>query len=154
MDSRGWNYIKFKFLSYERESSFSVFEMEIHGKFWKRNSFSAERQVVDDLNIILPQVLIDISALKLLYENLKFWQISMKGFEVNIASREEKGQQLIISIGKSEELICSVSKPVCVISYSSGSAMQARWAFVVDQSCIRICTDGIAELIKQINHQK
>jgi len=136
-----------KFKLNRTDYSYISAHLEIKRKFWQRGVHLKNAQMVEDFNIILPQVIIDNNHLKLLCEKLKFWQISYQGFDVKISSEKEKGQSLIFSIGKDDGLIYSASKPACIISYSSGSAMRARWAFIVDQSCIRNCSEELSEVL-------
>jgi len=60
----------------------------------------------------------------------------------------------MISIGQEERLICSPAKPACKISYNSSSAMLGQWIFVVDQSCIKICADEIAIVLKSLAERR
>lgn len=127
-----------------------VCRIEVIGSFWPRGRIKPGTETTSDFHVVLSQVLIDVQALKSLRERLLEWQVNPNDFDVALGARDEGDQQLMLAIGRDDSLIYSAGKPACVVTYACGSVMQGRWVFVVDQSCIRLCADGIDEFVRAL----
>ncbi|MGJ7529171.1 hypothetical protein [Variovorax sp. GB1P17] len=106
-----------------------------------------------DFHVTLPQVLINLVSLKSLRERLVEWQVNPSAFTLELGLLGKGGQRITFAIGRDENLIYSVDKPACTLTYACGAAMQGRWSFVVDQSCIRLCAEGIGEFVRSIESE-
>jgi hypothetical protein len=76
---------------------------------------------------------------------LAAWLDVPKEFELELSGVEE--QSLRIALGVRSEYISKVDRPVLTINYRGGRMLGGEWAFVVDQSCLRILHDGLAEAL-------
>lgn len=101
-----------------------------------------------DFAVLLPQVVVSNVALKDLRRRLVEWQINPSDFVCDLGAGTGGDQALTLSIGRDSELIYSVGKPTCALTYRCGASMSGRWAFVVDQSCIRLCAESLNEFLK------
>ena len=122
-------------------------EVETSREFWPRGHDGCGEGTVPDLQVNLPQVLINLASLKSLRERLVEWQVNPSAFALELGAAKGD-QQLTLAIGQVQGLICSVEKPACTLTYACGAAMQGRWSFVVDQSCIRLCAEAMAEFFR------
>jgi hypothetical protein len=136
-------------------------ELSIEGRFWQRDRALSSASLTQDFHVALPQIMIDVSALETLHDLLVEWQGNWRRVEVELGvpagdpriSEMEAAagdQRLSVLIGESPELISSAQKPVCTIRYDNGPRMSGQCSFVVDQSCIRICSEGLREFIGRV----
>jgi len=144
----GRNHINCTFLAYSERADTLLCHIQVSGKFWRRGVKQRPTDLINDFEITLPQVLIDIGALKTLREKLVEWQINPSGFKLELGVQSGNDQRLSFSIGRQKDLIYSVDKPAATISYLSGASMEAKWAWIVDQSCIRLCAESIKDFIQ------
>ena len=131
----------------------SVCALKIKSDFWRRGSKEAGMEMVSDLNVELSQVLLSQVAMHALQVKMNEWLEGGYLFEIELSAIGEGDQKLIISLENDVNLLCTASKPAFVVNYSSGSVMQARWSFLVDQSCIRICTHEIQSTLTSISNR-
>ena len=138
------------FVRRSQEADALVCGVEAIGEFWPRGHADHGAGTVTDFHVTLPQVLLDLASLKLLRERLVEWQVNPCGFALELGIAGKGDQRITFAIGRDENLIYSADKPACTLTYACGSAMQGRWSFVVDQSCIRICAEGIREFVRSV----
>ena len=120
-----------------------VCRIEVNGEFWPRGVVRQTIETTEDFYVVLPQVLIEFASLKALRERLVEWHVNPSSFSIELGALHGEGQQITFAIGQDDGLIYSVGKPACMLTYACGSAMKGRWAFVVDQSCSRLCAESI-----------
>jgi len=135
----------------KRAADVFVCRIEVSGDFWPRGVVRQTIDLTEDFHVVLPQVLIDLASLKALRERLIEWHVNPSSFSIELGVRHGEGQQLAFAIGQDDGLIYSVGKPACMLTYACGSAMKGRWAFVVDQSCIRLCAESIDAFMQSFN---
>lgn len=140
------------FVGYSQEPGTLLCEVETSGEFWPRGHDDRNGGTVPDFYVKLPQVLINIDSLKSLRERLVEWQVNPSAFTLELGAAKGD-QRIMFAIGQDQNLIYSVSKPACTLTYACGSAMQGRWSFVVDQSCIRLGAEGIGEFLRSIESE-
>ncbi|MGO1073330.1 hypothetical protein [Lysobacter sp. CA199] len=110
--------------------------LTVGGDFWCRNRVVAEAELTVDFEVSLPQVVVDKKQVVALNDRFSAWMDDRKGFVVPLSPASRTGQSLTISIGVDPGLICSADKPALIVEYACGASMAARWAFIVDQSCV------------------
>lgn len=141
--SSGRSHFYCTLLMRSKKSENLVCALSLKSDFWRRGATESHLEVVNDLNVELPQVLLSQQAMHALQINMSKWLVSGDLFAIGLGAVGEGDQTLSIGLELDANLLCTASKPAFVVHYSSGSVMQARWAFLVDQSCIRICSDEI-----------
>jgi hypothetical protein len=127
-----------------------VASITLEGDFWQRDRPLKLAAFTREFSMTLPQVVLNLEALIGLAKMLEEWQVSKRSFEIELATKESR-QQLLFRIGEDEGLICSADKPACTLSYHSGTMFDAKATFVVDQSCIRICSDTLNDFIGRVS---
>jgi hypothetical protein len=127
-----------------------VCALSISGQFWQRDRDLAAASLTRDFQILLPQVVLELKALERLQEMLTDWQASRDDVEAALTGAAAD-QHLSFSIGKDDGLIYTPDKPACTVRYECGPAMSGRSSFVVDQSCIRICSEEIRDFISRVS---
>ena len=120
----------------------SLYKVEVNGNFWDKGVPLAEAGISPDFQVQLPQVLFSDDALVALRGHINSWLEERTHFECLMTPELNSDQILTIAIGSDSGLISSKDKPVFIVNYSRGSAMVGRWAFVIDQSCVRGFIDG------------
>lgn len=113
-----------------------IYEVEVGGYFWDRSVPLEAASMTRDFEVRLPQVLISEKGVSALRQHLAAWLDDRHCFECTITSQDSE-QILSVKVGADARFISSQEKPVFELSYSRGASMSARWAFVVDQTCIR-----------------
>ncbi|QSI33331.1 hypothetical protein GNX71_28705 [Variovorax sp. RKNM96] len=136
-------------VGYSKDPGTLLCEVETSREFWPRGHDDRSQGTIPDLQVKLPQVLINLASLKSLRERLVEWQVNPSAFTLELGAAKGD-QQIAFAIGQVQGLICSVDKPACTLTYACGAAMQGRWSFVVDQSCIRLCAEAMAEFLRSI----
>lgn len=135
----------------ERAADVLVCRIEVNGEFWPRGVVRQTIDTTEDFHVVLPQVLIEFASLKALRERLVEWHVNPSSFSIELGAPYGEGQQLTFAIGQDDGLVYSVGKPACMLTYACGSAMKGRWAFGVDQSCIRMCAESIDVFMQSSN---
>jgi hypothetical protein len=138
------------FVAHSKATGALVCRVEASGEFWPRGDIDRSADTVTDFHVTLPQVLMDLVALKLLRERLVEWQVNPSSFALELGVSGNGDQRIAFTIGRDESLIYSVDKPACTLTYACGSAMEGRWSFVVDQSCIRLCAEALGEFVRTV----
>lgn len=124
------------------DSPSGIFEISISGSFWHRGEPIQSASMALDFHVRLPQVLLSESGMAALRAHLSHWLEGQDTFECVISPARNCDQVLTVALGTDPGLICSRDKPAFIVSYSRGAAMVGRWAFIVDQSCIRNYLEG------------
>jgi len=137
-------------LARSEKSDALVCQVNVIGEFWPRGRIEPGTDTTNDFHVALPQVLVDFKSLKSLRERLVEWQVNPSDFSVALGVQGEGDQRLTLAIGHDDNLIYSAGKPACMFTYACGSAMQGRWSFVVDQSCIRLCAEDIGKFVRAL----
>lgn len=148
--SSGRSYFRCTFITRSEKFENLVCSLIISSDFWRRGLVDFGKELTNDLKIELPQVLLEPEAVKALQLKLNDWLENGELFTIDLEAREEGDQKLRIGIELDKNLLCSTSKPAFTVAYSSGSIMQGRWSFLVDQSCIRSCLEEIIESLGSI----
>jgi hypothetical protein len=141
--ANGRSRIDCDFVAHADEGGAIVCGMKVQGDFSPRGLRNYGSGQVNDFQVTLPQVLVNPQSLGLLRERLVEWQVNPSSFSLELGVSSGSDQRLTFAIGQDDKLIYSVAKPACILTYTGGSSMLGRWAFLVDQSCIRLCADGI-----------
>jgi hypothetical protein len=118
--------------------------------FWQRDVLVSKAELVRDFEVLLPQVVVDLDALSELRHRLVEWQVNPSEFVCRLGTEKGGDQVLTFAVGRDANLICNVLRPACILTYECGAAMVGRWAFLVDQSCIRLCSDSLGEFLKTL----
>jgi hypothetical protein len=121
--------------------------IHIVGETWQRDRPLANAALALDFDVLLPQVVVNWLSFELLHKRLGEWQSNPNEFVCDLGGKELGDQRLTFAMGRNERLICSTLKPALTFSYSDGASMAGEWAFVVDQSCIRLCADELARIL-------
>ena len=121
-----------------------IFEISISGNFWNRGDPIQTASMVLDFRVHLPQVLVSEDGIATLSAHLGMWLEDQSEFECVVSPVGQGDQLLSLALGYDPGLIYSKNKPAFIVSYSRGPAMSGRWAFVVDQSCIRRFLDDLS----------
>lgn len=138
------------FIMRSQKSDSLVCALGISSAFWKRGIVDNGAEIVNDINVELPQVLLDFKAIQIFCAKLNEWLQNGNQFAIDLGATTEGDQKLRIGLEIDENLLCTTLKPAFTIHYSSGSVMQARWSFLVDQSCIRICAEEIQNALESM----
>lgn len=124
-----------------------VCELGVTGQFFRRGVTASSGDLVPDFDVRLSQVMLDVQALQNLRDRLVEWHTNPGAFEVELGTSEEGDQRLSLALAQDPNLLFEVHKPACVVTYFSPSAMQGRWSFVVDQSCVRSCAEELRDFL-------
>jgi hypothetical protein len=146
--SSGRNDINCTFLRRSEKPDALLCQIQVTGEFWQRRVKQQPTDLTSDFEVVLSQVLVDIDALKSLREKLVEWQVNPSSFSVELGIQSGGDQRLSFSIGQEKTLIYSADKPAVTISYSCNASMESKWAWVVDQSCIRLCAESIRDFVR------
>jgi hypothetical protein len=149
--SDGWNHVSGRALRHWADSSgetLLLFEISIRGQFWQRDADDLG-DLRDDFECRLAQVIIGRSRLRELLAALNNWLSTPNPVRIELSGWS--AQQLSISFDVSEDFICSMDSPVCEIRYTAERMSEARWNFVVDQSCIRSLHDDLIRVLHAFN---
>ena len=149
--SDGWDQVSGRVLRHwtdSRGDTLLLFEISISGRFWQHDADDLG-DLRDDFKCSLPQVITSRNKLKELLDSLNIWLSTPKSIRVGLCERG--AQQLWISFDVSEDFICSMDRPVCEIRYAAERMPEARWNFLVDQSCIRLLHDDLTRVLHAFN---
>lgn len=135
---------EFKSLAKDRHGgTVFVTDLRISGLFWPRLQIGASSALTADYDVSLPQVLVDWRALDDLIVALGAWLEQPRPISIELCPAPAKDQSLVRSVGDVAGLITAADKPGCRIRYTGTVFRGGDWAFVVDQSCIRIFYDDL-----------
>jgi hypothetical protein len=115
--------------------------VSVVGDFWLNPPFANDvgsSGLESVFSVSLPHVVFRKDRIENLLDELEQWLLKPKPISLELAKCRTTYQSLTISLGVREDLICSLERPACTISYCSNSFEVGKWHFVVDQSCIRI----------------
>ena len=120
--------------------------VSVVGDFWLDPPFAKDvgsSGLESVFSVSLPHVVLRKDRIENLLDELEQWLLKPKPISLELAKCRTTYQSLTISLGVREDLICSLERPACTISYCSNSFEVGKWRFVVDQSCIRIFHEGL-----------
>lgn len=120
-----------------------LFAVSIDASFWERKANSG-RLLVEDFHVDLKQIVIPKESVLELLSKLKKWLESPGEISCSL-STPTSGQTLLISLGSHHNVIIDRGKSVICMTYEAGHAFKGEWAFVVDQSCVRIAVEELAQ---------
>ena len=73
------------------------------------------------------------------------WLATQAPFAVRLV--DEPGLSFSVAVAPSDTMISSASKPLFEVVYTAGRALNAAWAYIVDQSCVRIMLEELDALM-------
>jgi hypothetical protein len=120
--------------------------VSVIGEFWLDPPFANDggsSGLETVFSVSLPHAVLRKDRIEKLLDELEQWLLKPKPISLELAKCRTTYQSLVISLGVREDLISSLERPACTISYSSNSFEVGKWHFVVDQSCIRIFHDEL-----------
>ena len=115
---------------------------------WQRDRPLKNAAMTRDFRIELPQVVLRVDSLRRLRQRLVEWQVNPAGFTCELCDAAAEDQSLSMTIGRDERLIADLFKPAFIVTYDAGPSMAGRWAFLVDQSCLRLCAESLGEFLR------
>ena len=124
-----------------------VCAIKMRGEFFERGAAKSVGELVPDFSVSLSQVLLYPQAVQLLRNRLVEWQTNPASFEVELGTSKEGDQRFSIALAQDSQLRYEIHRPACIITYGSPSAMLGRWAFIVDQSCVRSCAEELRQFL-------
>ena len=127
-----------------------VLEMNLQRTFLDRTQEPINAAFVPDASIALYQIVSSWQSLRTLREHLHDWLATQAAFSIHLA--DDPGQSLRVGLGLRDDILCSAHKPVFEAEYNAGPAVQTKWAYVVDQSCIQLMLDELGSLLKHAEH--
>ena len=120
-----------------------LFTVSIEGRFWERQAI-ADRQLVDDFQVYLKQIIIPKESILELLSKLTCWLDTPEEISCFL-SMPASGQTLRVSLGSHHNVIIDRGKSVFCMTYEASHAFKGEWAFVVDQSCVRIAVEELTQ---------
>lgn len=87
-----------------------------------------------------------------LFEDLARWDVQHAPFEVGLST--ERHPFCRFSIGPSEELISSRDRPAFRFVYEAIPTLGIAVSYVLDQSCIRIAREQLADVLRVTEPQR
>jgi hypothetical protein len=105
-----------------------------------------------DHDVELSQVLMDVDALRDLVVDLRCWRDEGIPFERELAAAST-GQQLVVSIGVDDGAVRSIGKAAFGVHYCDGPPMSVECSFVIDQSCVFLAMEAIANVLDNVVRQ-
>jgi len=134
--------------NYSQDTGKLTGSLTLERQAWQRDRPLQNAALTRDFRIELPQVVLRIDSLRSLRQRLIEWQVNPADFTCELCDGTAGDQRLSMSIGRDERLIAAVFKPAFIITCDCGPSMSGRWAFLVDQSCIRLCAESLGELLR------
>ena len=96
---------------------------------------------VPDTTAILHQLVFQRAHLAAVAAELEKWTVDQAPFRLALV--DTPGCRLSMSVGARDDFISSAMKPVFAMEYDRGPRLRAAWAYVVDQTCIRIMLEEL-----------
>jgi hypothetical protein len=122
-----------------------VLEVSVSEECWDRRQAEAGDLMRPDFNMTMHQVVSSLGQLQSLLGALDSWLFERADVDVELCVIE--GQSLRFKMAPDSEWISSREKPVFFGSYATNPSVATCWAYVVDQSCVRIMRDELAEAL-------
>ncbi len=144
----GWRHFKCTRTSQARQGDTICCSLLVCGRFWDRNEVE-NKSLVADFRVELPQVLISAERLKLLLSEIDRWLVEQEDFECAISS-PNGGQEFTVTVDREPSFVYSIGKRAITLRYGNGEAMVGKWSFIVDESCLRICRDGLIDFLEEL----
>ncbi len=101
--------------------------------------------IVPDLRVRLCQAVVDANSLCALRADLRRWETGHTSVRRQISAGSLPA--LTVEIGERDGVICAPEQPVFNVRYE-GSLTHVEHGFVVDQSCVGICSESLARVIE------
>ena len=115
----------------------------ISGDFWDRGVALDIASLKEDFHSVFPQVILSREYLSALCKKLDAWLELPEEFSCDLSEPTRSYQEIIFSLGRRPEFISSIDKPVFELQVIISPTVVSKYAFIVDQSCIRICRDEL-----------
>lgn len=125
--------------------------IHLHRDFWKRDRTPFGRELVKDVRLELPQIMVEVGELRELLSNFEAWLDRRASFEQSIDATEGDDQFLRFSVGRSSAFIYTSEQPTFTVAARFGGYFSFESAFVVNESCVRLARDSLAELLGGID---
>lgn len=124
--------------------------VKLESDFWQRDRDAQQPKLTRDFDVRLHQVLIEPQSFGILRNKLDVWLTTAAEFEFQLGTHSPSDPLLIVSLGMVPDLICTHGKTACTFNYKSAPNMDAKWSFVVDQSCVRACIESLDRFIHDL----
>lgn len=140
-------------LPYESEGVQHVASMIVlRAQYWDRvasmrRGFVQGVELVDDVRVLLPQVVLPVPNLQLVEQCLAEWL--KQPHPLNDLRLCDGDQTMAISFDISEDLISSVERPVCSLVYRTSRGGHSL-KFVTDETCVWRMLSGIHEWLGSV----
>ena len=115
--------------------------------FWDRaQGFTPGTAVLPDFEWATHQTPLSMASLRSLATNLETWLMTQEPFELTLST--SIGQSCSIAVGPTDTFICSKRRPVVTLRVALMPEFTVTTAFVVDQSCLRICLQELKHALR------
>lgn len=121
--------------------------VSVHGLLWDRRVQLSVADLVCEYEVRLPQVVISREALRDFACALDAWAPGQSIGSIDLAVGAGAGQKAHIRVGPFDGLLTRSDKPACVVELGSDSVMAAQCAFLVDETCLRMCAEEIRSFL-------
>ncbi|HJU38712.1 MAG TPA: hypothetical protein VJ724_04005 [Tahibacter sp.] len=119
----------------------------VEGDDWDRRE-KRPGNIVADFRIVLPQVLMRLARLRALLGLLDVWLADFEPFEYKVCVRAEVRQDFLVCLDRQPKLVYAIGKHAVTLRYDVGESMIGYWAFLVDESGVRIWRDSLAAFLE------
>lgn len=146
--NRGWESLRGRLLGRMSIRGEIVWLAEFHlaGQMYKRDE-STPRELVEDYDVRLPQVVLSDEGLAHLVTELGSWLEEMREFECDLGARDNRVR---ISVGQRDDVIYRRDRPTFSITCDTGM-MNVEVKFAVDYSCVKELHDGLVAAIRELS---
>jgi hypothetical protein len=123
--------------------------LTITGTFWQRDRNLSSATLTQDFDVVLHQVLVQAEDLVGLHRKLLAWLQTYAEFECELSTSAPGDPRVRLQLGKNDGLICTRDRPALTLTYKGRPAMEGEWAFLVDQSCVRLCAEEMQAFLHE-----
>ena len=129
----------------------AVMSIRLSRDFWKRGTMLGDSELVPDVRLELPQVVLEEGGLRQLLSNFDSWINERAHFQQSMEASGGSDQILRLSLGRASDFIYSSEKPAFTVAVRFGGYYSSDSSFVVDETCIRLARDSLANLLAEID---
>lgn len=126
----------------------------VTGTFWQRDRELSGAALTRDFDVVLHQVLVEVEDLVGLHRQLVAWLQTFAEFECELGTAAPGDPRIHLQLGKNDGLICTRDRPALTLTYRGMPAMEGKWAFLVDQSCVRLCAEEVQAFLHEIGRSE